>query len=137
MLIRWRVLRPGFPRETAQFAGDLDATTFHMGVFLGGDLVGVSSVYEVACPVEPTATKAMQLRGMATTEEARGSGCGRRLLLACMDYAREKGCDWMWCNARVSAVPFYAKHGWKQRGVEFEIPTVGPHFHMVLQLDQA
>jgi GNAT superfamily N-acetyltransferase len=135
--IRWRVLRPGFPRETAIFPGDSEPTTFHVGVFLDCELSGVASVYEASCPVEPGARSPMQLRGMATIPEVRGKGCGHALLIACTNLACERGCDWIWCNARASAVPFYARFGWEKRGAEFEIPTVGPHFHMVGRLDQA
>ncbi len=37
----------------------------------------------------------------------------------------------VWCNARVVAVPFYAKQGWEIVSEVFDIPTVGPHRAML------
>jgi GNAT superfamily N-acetyltransferase len=123
--IRWPILRPGFPRETAIFAGDDAPGTQHFGAFQDGALVGVASIYRA--PFDDV-EKAWQLRGMATLPEVRGLGCGRVLLRACEDAA---GTDLLWCNARTSAVPFYVAHGWRTVGEEFDIATVGPHFRMV------
>ena len=134
--VRWPVLRPGFPRETAEFTGDSDPTTFHLGVFVEGRLMGVASVYDAQCPEIPEAVHPCQLRGMATVPEVRGKGCGRALLVACVEKARGHGCDLLWCNARVSAVDFYAREGWQVFGAQFDIPTVGPHFRMLLRLYQ-
>jgi L-Ala-D/L-Glu epimerase len=132
--IRWAVLRPGFPRETAIFPGDEDARTIHLGVFLGSVLVGVASMYEVEPPEGIPPGRSWQLRGMATAPDARGLGCGQELLKACEAEAREAGCDLVWCNARQTAVGFYQQAGWEVTGAEFDIPTVGPHFRMVRHL---
>src|SRR5688572_8178885 len=135
--IRWAILRPGFPRETAIFEGDEDEPTAHFGVFLGSKLVGVASLYEVEPPAEIPEGRSWQLRGMATVPEVRGMGCGQELLEACEAEAREAGCDLLWCNARRAAVGFYQRAGWEIIGAEFDIPTVGPHFRMVRWLDQS
>ena len=37
-----------------------------------------------------------------------------------------------WCNARLAAIPFYKKLGWKIASELFEIPTAGPHYRMYL-----
>jgi GNAT superfamily N-acetyltransferase len=132
--LRWPVLRPGFPRETAIFDGDDAATTLHFGAFDGDMLLGVASIYLVPCPekipAQPGVSPAFQLRGMATLPEVRGAGFGRALLDACVAAARENGAAILWCNARTSAADFYAKNGWRIVGAEFDIPTVGPHFRM-------
>lgn len=126
--LRWEVLRPGFPRETAVFPGDEQA--IHLGVFQEDRLVGVASLYDAAYPGEESDDHWLQLRGMATAPDARGSGCGRELLVACETAAREVGISSLWCNARRVAVGFYEKHGWKITSQEFDIPSVGPHFRM-------
>jgi L-Ala-D/L-Glu epimerase len=134
--IRWAVLRPGFPRETAIFAGDEDQQTIHLGVFLGERLAGVASLYEVEPPAEIPPGRSRQLRGMATMPDVRGMGCGQELLKACEAQAKEAGCELLWCNARQTAVGFYERAGWRIIGAEFDIPTVGPHFRMVRPLGQ-
>jgi GNAT superfamily N-acetyltransferase len=128
--IRWAVLRPGFPRETAVFGGDEDPTTLHLGVFYDGVLSGVASIYLADVPDAPLGGEARQLRGMATIPEVRGLGCGRALLDACVNAARSDGSRWLWCNARTSAEKFYANLGWETFTGEFDIPTVGPHVRM-------
>jgi len=136
--VRWPVLRPGFPRETAVFDGDDAATTLHFGAFDGDMLLGVASIYLVPCPekipAQPDVSRAFQLRGMATLPEVRGAGFGKALLDACVAAARKNGAAILWCNARTSAADFYAKNGWRIVGAEFDIPTVGPHFRMWIVL---
>src|SRR5688500_9487172 len=90
--LRWAVLRPGFPRETALFAGDEAAGTLHFGVYANDQLVGVASLYEAEEPGNPPSAGARQLRGMATLPEVRGSGCGRALLESCVAAAERADC---------------------------------------------
>jgi len=132
--VRWPILRPGFPRETAIFPGDEVDSTIHLGGYVDGRLVGVASIYIAAMPGHPEVTAAWQLRGMATLPEVRGAGVGRALLTACEDAARGVAGAFLWCNARVTAAEFYRKHGWCVIGDEFDIPTVGPHYRMRREL---
>jgi GNAT superfamily N-acetyltransferase len=132
--VRWPILRPGFPRETAVFDGDHDLLTIHLGAFQGERLVGVASIYAAPLPEKPELNRTWQLRGMATLPEVRGLGLGRALLQACETAAREAGGALLWCNARIAAAPFYSRHGWEIIGSEFDIPTVGPHYRMMRAL---
>jgi GNAT superfamily N-acetyltransferase len=132
--LRHRMLRAGLPKEAAQFPGDQDVTTWHLGVF---------------CPFEPQDkaqlvscasfmlnsykdSSAWQLRGMCTDGKHQGKGFGAKLL-ACAENAILNGSNvrLFWCNARVPAIPFYERHGWKVDSEEFHIPTAGPHRKMV------
>ena len=132
--VRWPVLRPGFPRETAIFDGDEAPGTLHFGAFDGDNLVGVASLHVAPFPAQPEVSPTFQLRGMATLAEVRGAGFGKALLDACVAAAQEKGAALFWCNARTSAADFYAKNAWRIVGDEFDIPTVGPHLRMCLSL---
>lgn len=129
--IRWSILRPGFPRETAIFVGDDVSTTQHFGGFLGGRLVGVASIYQTPSSDRPAVLRAWQLRGMATLPEVRGLGVGKALVEACESAALEAGDSLLWCNARAGALDFYVKLGWMVSSDEFDIPTVGPHRRML------
>jgi GNAT superfamily N-acetyltransferase len=74
----------------------------------------------------------MQLRGMAVDATAQRSGIGSALLEFAEAHLRAVGgTDYRWCNARVRAIPFYERHGWRVVSEEFEIPEVGPHQRMV------
>src|SRR5262245_10855739 len=89
--IRWPILRPGFPRETAVFDGDDAQTTQHFGGFVDDRLVGVASIYQVPCPDRPDVLRAWQVRGMATLPEVRGLGIGKALVTACEAAAHDAG----------------------------------------------
>ena len=127
--LRLAVLRPNRPLEAAQFPGDDLPTTKHFGAFRGAALLGIASLFLADFPARP-GEPALQLRGMATAPEVRGAGFGQALVGACVAYAREQQMKLIWCNARTSALGFYAKLGWEISGGEFEVPDVGPHFHM-------
>jgi predicted GNAT family N-acyltransferase len=134
--IRWAILRPGFARDTAIFAGDDVPGTQHFGVFMDDRLVGVASLYDAPLPDETASLLPRQLRGMATLPEVRGSGCGRALLETCHETALRAGSTLLWCNARHTAVDFYRRYGWELCSEEFDIPIVGPHFRMRRALAQ-
>ena len=127
--LRSAVLRPGRPLSAAQFPGDDLPTTKHFGVFGDGKLVGIASLFSAEL-LEKPGVAALQLRGMATAPEVRGTGFGKALVIACEAFTRESGLKLIWCNARTSAAGFYEKLGWKIISTEFEVPDVGPHYRM-------
>jgi predicted GNAT family N-acyltransferase len=128
--VRQPVLRPGRPLAASVFDGDDDRSTAHFGAYVGdGQLVGVASVYQRAMP-GTVDDRAWQLRGMAVLDVWQGHGIGACLLAACCAHVESSGGMRVWCNARVRAVPFYARHGFEAVGAEFEIPDVGPHVVM-------
>jgi ribosomal protein S18 acetylase RimI-like enzyme len=131
--LRWEVLRPGRPRETAIFAGDDEPPTRHLGLYLKGELVGVASLFAFQAPPMP-GVRAFQLRGMAIGPAHQRAGLGGLLLGACVEHGRKAGTKVIWCNARTTAAGFYRKHGFEIVSEEFDIPDVGPHFRMLLKL---
>lgn len=134
LTIRWIILRPGFPPETAIFEGDNVPTTQHFGGFIGDRLVGVASIYQIPSPDRVTILRAWQLRGMATLPDVRGLGVGKALVAACENAVRNGGDSLLWCNARTSAIDFYAQLGWTVSSDEFDIPTVGLHRRMLREI---
>jgi len=131
--LRHAVLRPGRPVETALFQGDDLPSTTHFGAFRNGQLLCIASLFEAELPDKP-GVAAIQLRGMATALEAQRTGLGQALVLGCVSFAREKGARLLWCNARTYAAGFYSKLGFEIVGKEFDIPDVGPHYRMKLEL---
>lgn len=127
--LRHRILRPGLPFEAARFDGDLDAATRHYAAAAGGEPVACLSFMPSTWQGRP----AWQLRGMATDAGLQGGGVGRRLLETAVADARRAAPDrTFWCHARLTAVGFYEKLGWKVVSEPFDVPTVGPHVKMVL-----
>ena len=76
----------------------------------------------------PVATGRFRVKGnslkferLATLIEARGKGYGKTLMLEMQQYACEKDPHFLLImHAQISAVPFYKKLGWKERGEVFQ-----------------
>jgi GNAT superfamily N-acetyltransferase len=133
--LRHAVLRAGKPLETARYANDNDPGVCHFGAFRDGELLAVGSLYIVEMPDRP-GIAAVQVRGVATRPEARGTGLGTALMEAARDYAQKQGARILWCNARVSAAEFYRKLGFEIVSEEFQIPNIGPHYLMMVNLPE-
>ncbi|OYU80480.1 MAG: GNAT family N-acetyltransferase [Flavobacterium sp. BFFFF1] len=127
--IRQEVLRKGKPPESCQFDGDDFPTTVHLGLYHNQELAGIVTLLENSHPDFFTA-KQFQLRGMAVLEQCQNGGFGALLLKAAEDFAWGQDANRIWFNARVTAVGFYEKAGYKKNGPPFEIENVGPHYLM-------
>ena len=127
--VRHPVLRPGLPRETCVFDGDQMSDTLHLGAFYENNIVGVVSLMN-----SPSYARAqvpnLQLRGMGVLNAERGKGIGAALVKAAETEARQQHINLIWMNARLIAVPFYQKMGYRIEGPQFDIPVAGPHHYM-------
>ena len=133
--LRHSILRPGQSWEETAYPGDGDPTTLHVGAFEDARLVGIASLYREARPGAPGG--GWRLRGMATAPEVRGRGAGRALLAACVAHVAANGGGELWCNARTPAAGFYAAAGFAVVSEEFDIPGIGPHVVMSLEVPAA
>lgn len=131
--VRHPVLRAGKPIETCVFAGDDAADTFHLGLFSGEQLVGVSTFMKNEH--QDFTGNQLQLRGMAILAEFQKKGLGAILVEHALAIAKEKNYETLWCNAREIAVPFYKRQGFAIHGEEFDIPGIGPHFVMHIKIN--
>ncbi|WP_431780412.1 GNAT family N-acetyltransferase [Streptomyces chumphonensis] len=138
--LRWEVLRPGLPQESAAFPEDAGPGAFHIAAFgpgpSGGTVLGCGSFYPEPFPGPggPAGT-AYRIRGMASAEAARGHGYGAAVLAAGSREAAARGARVLWCNGRTEARAFYERHGYRVHGEEFAIEGVGPHYVLVRELD--
>jgi GNAT superfamily N-acetyltransferase len=123
--LRWSVLRPGLPREAAQYAADHLPDVFHLAA---RDPDGTVVCCGTFFPDPLDGTQAWRLRGMATTPARRAQGIGGRLLDAGVAEVAARGGRLLWCNGRVGAAAFYQRHGFAIRGEAFDIPPIGPHY---------
>lgn len=136
--LRTRVLRPHFePGLQAHFLEDDLPITRHYAVLdrpcpeEEERILAVATFFKHDSPVfegEP----AIKLRGMAVDPQMQGHGLGTMLLEAAMPRLALAfpECPTIWCNARLSAVPFYRRAGFKTWGDEFMIPDIGLHLVM-------
>lgn len=132
--LRNEVLRRGTPTREANYDGDLDPRTVHIGAERGERIVATSTWVIAAWQDEPTAP-AVQLRGMAVLDEMQRTGVGTALIEAGLAYARECGARFVWAKARDSALGFYEGCGFVTNGDSFVEPASGlPHHLVVLEL---
>jgi GNAT superfamily N-acetyltransferase len=160
--LRHAVLRTGRPWADARYLQDDDPTSAHFAAFatlepddaaaLGdaparydasarGAVLAVGSVL----PEEPdwleplpgtAVARCWRVRGMATRPDLRGSGLGSRVLASLLDHVRSEG-GLVWCTARIGASTFYERAGFAARGEITQVPGIGPHRTMWLEIDPA
>lgn len=129
--LRRSLLRDGTPSDQVVFDGDDLDTTFHLGAFVDGTLVAISTWMARRYPDLPD-HPGHQLRGMATTPAVRGTGVSDELLVAGMGRCGGAGSTLVWARARVAALSFYRRHGFETRGHEYIDLTTGiPHQDIV------
>jgi predicted N-acetyltransferase YhbS len=124
----WRdVLREG--RPVARLEDPIG--TFHLAARdVEGRLVGVVRFSPAPCPWRESQAP-WQLRGMATDPAVRGSGAGRALVAEGLARLAAQGADLVWCDARVAAVGFYERMGFRVVTEQFDKPEGGAHLGMV------
>jgi GNAT superfamily N-acetyltransferase len=136
--LRQRVLRPHQTVEDQVYAGDDAPGAVHFAAYDEDVVVGIASITPEPFPDAgggDVPSHDFRVRGMATDpERGRGTGAGGALLRACVDHARQEGGTRVWCNARTPARGFYEHAGFVAEGVEFELPDIGPHYLMALDL---
>jgi predicted GNAT family N-acyltransferase len=126
--IRHEILRKGQPRHTVVYKEDSMEGSFHLGAFVDGKLVGITSLYPESHP--DLNLNLHRLRGMATLPAVRGKGYGVQLVREAEREVERRGSPGIWCNARTSASGFYRKLGFEVVGDEFDMPGIGPHYLM-------
>lgn len=131
--LRHQVLRAHQPRSACVYPGDEDEQSFHVGACVDGDIRCVASFFRQETP-HSSLTPMYRLRGMATALEFRGQGLGAAVLDFGCRHARAQGGAVVWCNARVSALGFYAGKGFEKASDCFEIEGIGEHFVLVKAL---
>ena len=97
-----------------------DAAGRHFGLFLGEELTVVVSVF--------IKDQALQFRKLATKTDQQGNGYGRQMMAFILNLASAENLETVWCNARLTAAPFYRQFGfeafgetWQQDGHAFVV----------------
>ncbi|MFI5452402.1 GNAT family N-acetyltransferase [Pedobacter sp. UC225_61] len=130
--LRSKILRNGLPIEQCVFATDEIEGAFHLAFYADGEIACIASFF----PNNYKDKKELgyQLRGMASDTMFAGKGYGLELVKFAIEYIKNTNAQYIWCNARSSAIDFYKKLGFNLVSNEFEIAGVGPHYEMILNL---
>ena len=131
--IRHKILRPHQTIDDCRYDTDHDPGAFHLGAYEDNIIFSVASFYKERSVAFESPTQ-YRLRGMATLVEYRARGAGRSLIDFAVDRFRLNHVDLLWCNARTSAALYYSRLGFKQQGEIFDLPPLGPHKLMYLNL---
>jgi len=131
--LRSKMLRNGADLETCIFPTDNIEGVFHLAYYVDEKEVATVATF-FPQQMQGKDEAAYQLRGMATNSLFLGKGYGAALLKYAVSYLKNTKAEYIWCNARSSAVAFYEKQGFKIVSDEFEIAGIGPHYVMILNL---
>ena len=133
--LRRAVLRGGDASSNVSWAEDARPGAFHLGVREpSGEVIAVASFSQQGIEARP-GQPAWRLRGMAVAHSQQGRGIGRLILDEAIRMVRERGARVLWCNARDTAMNFYAGAGFVVVGEGFTTDETGlPHHLMVLDL---
>jgi GNAT superfamily N-acetyltransferase len=106
--LTWRLRQQVlYPSQTLQeMEMNEDNNGYHFGVFRENKLIAVVSLF----PKENDC----QFRKFAVDPSAQSMGIGSELLRYITDFAINEGAKRIWCNARLTAIPFYLKNGFEQ-----------------------
>ncbi|MNJ97642.1 Acetyltransferase (GNAT) family protein [compost metagenome] len=131
--LRSKMLRNGAPIDECVLPTDEAQGIFHLAYYVDETTIATVGTFYPQ-DLEGKDGHGYQLRGMATDTSFFGKGYGAILIKYALDYLIEAKADYIWCNARTSAVDFYKKQGFEIISEEFEISGVGPHYIMILNL---
>lgn len=130
--LRSAVLRHNKPIAECVLPTDDVPGIFHLGYFLDERLICIGTFFPEDYPEKGEG--GFRLRGMASDPAFAGKGYGAALINFAINELTSVHAAYIWCNARTSAVGFYAKLRFEIISEEFEVPGVGPHFNMLYQI---
>ena len=140
--LRQAILRPHQTIEEMAWERDDEPGTATFGAVerSSGAVVGVVTVFREPAPFAPGQVAVLsgaqsheatwRLRGMATRADLQGHGIGSLVLNTAMGHVAGECGTLLWCNARVSAVGFYERAGFRTWGDEWVLASIGPHVVM-------
>lgn len=135
--IRHQVLWPHLASvEDCVIEADAVETTFHIGAIENNTVVGTSTFMVDENPKisELKSGNQYRLRAMATSPEVRGKGYGEQIIRYALTQLKSKSIDLLWCDARLNATGFYEKLGFNLVGDIYEVPNIGPHKLMYIEV---
>jgi predicted GNAT family N-acyltransferase len=108
----------------------------HLGTFHEKRIVAIGSFFELHS-TKINSVLQYRLRAMASDPSYRGMHAGKLLVEEGISILRSKGVDALWCDARLNAVGFYSRLGFQSLPEVYEVPLIGPHKFMWIELHSA
>lgn len=131
--LRHTELRQGKDFSSSSYLRDNDKETFHLACRINRKIITCATFYPEITD-KKVSKNPYRLRGMATHVDFRRKGYAAELMSRSFEVLKEKGCDLLWCNARLVAISFYKSLGFKIIGDIFDIKEIGPHYYMYKEI---
>ena len=110
--LRYAILRQPLGLSFTQEELDNEKNNIHIASYDDDEMLG-------CCMLTPVASDTIQLRQMAVPDKLQGKGIGASIMSFAETLARDKGYKKMIMHARDTAIGFYEKFGFKQKGAVF------------------
>ncbi len=131
--LRSKILRNNLDPNLCRFPGDKEINSFHIGAFNGNTLIGGVSVMKNECKKKEL-PNCFQLRGLFVDKEFQHNGIGKTIVNFVENRLRDSGVNYLWMNARESAVLFYSKLNYSNSKISYVINEIGLHYLMYKKL---
>ena len=131
--LRSKILRNNLDPNLCRFPGDKEIYSFHVGAFNGNTLIGGVSVMKNECKKKEL-PNCFQLRGLFVDKEFQHNGIGKTIVNFVENRLRDSGVNYLWMNARESAVLFYLKLNYSNSKISYVINEIGLHYLMYKKL---
>ncbi len=131
--LRSKILRNNLDPNLCRFPGDKEINSFHLGAFNGNTLIGGVSVMKNECKKKEL-PNCFQLRGLFVDKEFQHNGIGKIIVNFVENRLRDSGVNYLWMNARESAVLFYLKLNYSKSKISYVINEIGLHYLMYKKL---
>lgn len=131
--LRSKILRNNLDPNLCKFPGDKEINSFHVGAFNGNTLIGGVSVMKNECKKKEL-PNCFQLRGLFVDKEFQHNGIGKTVVNFVENRLRDSGVNYLWMNARESAVLFYLKLNYSNSKISYVINEIGLHYLMFKKL---
>ena len=131
--LRSKILRNNLDPNLCRFPGDKEINSFHIGAFNGNTLIGGVSVMKNECKKKEL-PNCFQLRGLFVDKEFQQNGIGKTIVNFVENRLRDSGVNYLWMNARESAVLFYLKLNYSNSKISYVINEIGLHYLMYKKL---
>ena len=131
--LRSKILRNNLDPNLCRFPGDKEINSFHLGAFNGNTLIGGVSVMKNECKKKEL-PNCFQLRGLFVDKEFQHNGIGKTIVNFVENRLRDSGVNYLWMNARESAVLFYLKLNYSNSKISYVINEIGLHYLLYKKL---
>ena len=131
--LRSKILRNNMNPSKCIFRGDDNKTSFHIGAYIDGILVGGVSIIKNKCSYKDF-PNCYQLRGLFVDFNHQKKGIGKMIIEKVESLLKNKKVSYLWMNARVKALDFYLKLNYTNSEITYNMNEIGLHYMLYKKL---